>query len=301
MTPAAGAPSLVVLAAGLGSRYHGTKQVEGVGPDGEWLLEYAVHDALAAGFRKIVLVIRAGLRKILQHRLAPRVRGRALLRFVEQRLDALPEGCSIAPDRQKPLGTGHALWCCAPELDGPFVVINADDYYGASAFALLAAHFGHSPHPAMVGYRLAATLSPNGAVNRGVCRVDAEGRLVDVREITGISLHDGVLAGTAPDGRREVLAADVVVSLNCWGLRPDLFPDLELGLRRFLARPDANAEYFLPHAIMAHLAARRVPLIVLPSPDPWLGMTYPADRAHVTSAFAALHAAGAYASPLWSR
>lgn len=293
------APSLVILAAGLGSRYHGSKQVEGVGPNGEWLLEYAIHDALAAGFARVVMVIRAEFRDVLRNRLAPRLDGRAALHFVEQTVDRVPSGCQAPTGRRKPLGTGHALWCCTPLLDGPFAVINADDYYGASAFRLLADHFRASGHPAMVSYRLTATLSSNGSVNRGVCRVDAAGHLIDVREVTGIAVRDGALSGTAPDGRSETLAADAVVSLNCWGLQPDLLPGLEQGLRGFLARADATAEYFLPHAITTYLAARRVPLAVLPSPDAWLGMTYAGDRTHVMATLAAMHAAGTYPARLW--
>lgn len=294
-------PALVILAAGLGSRYGDTKQVAGVGPDGEWLLEYAIHDAIAAGFTQVVMVIRESLREPLQARLASRLQGRAALHFVVQAPDLVPAGCDVPRDRSKPLGTGHALWCCAPLLHGPFAVINADDYYGRDAFHLLAAHFRNGAGPAMVGYRLAATLSDHGGVNRGVCRVDAEGHLEYVTEFIDIAMHDGMLTGMAPDSARKTLAPDTVVSLNCWGLLPDLFPDLENGLRVFLAHAGAKDEYFLPHAITAHLAKRRQPLSVLPSGDTWLGLTYPDDRSRVAGAMATLHAEGVYPTPLWSR
>ncbi|HEX5960327.1 MAG TPA: NTP transferase domain-containing protein [Rhodanobacteraceae bacterium] len=302
MTPAADtAPTLVILAAGLGSRYGAAKQVAGVGPAGEWLLEYAIHDALAAGFMQVVLVIRAELREPLQQRLAPQLRDRAELHFVEQTPDKLPAGCSAPAGRSKPPGTGHALWCCAPLLQGPFSVINADDYYGRAAFGLLAGHFRHSPYPAMVGYRLAATLSSHGGVNRGVCRVDPDGHLEDVTEFTDIAVREGLLAGRAPDGSREPLAPDTVVSLNCWGLQPGLLPDLERGLREFLARATAADEYFLPHAIAEHLVAQQTPLAVLSTDDTWLGLTCPDDRARVVAAIARLHDLGAYPTPLWAR
>lgn len=301
MSPGHTAPALVVLAAGLGSRYGDTKQVAGVGPDGEWLLEYAIHDALAAGYAQVVLVIRAALREALERRLAPRLRERAALHFVEQTLDLVPSGCRVAAGRSKPLGTGHALWCCAPLLQGPFAAINADDYYGSGAFRLLADHFRRSRGPAMVGYRLAATLSTHGSVNRGVCRVDRDGHLEDVTEFTDIAMHDGTLAGTGPDGIRKRLTQDAVVSLNCWGLLPSLLPDLEHGLREFLAHAGDAEEYFLPHAIAAHLAAHRESLSVLPGHDTWLGLTYPDDRARVVAAIAALHAEGVYPTPLWPR
>jgi hypothetical protein len=301
MNTSTGAPTLVILAAGLGSRYGDAKQIAGIGPTGEWLLEYAIHDAIAAGFAQIVMVIREPLREALQQRLAPHLQGRAALRFVAQTWDMVPEGCAVPSGRIKPLGTGHALWCCAPLLHGPFVVINADDYYGREAFRLLADHFEESAQPAMVGYRLDATLSSHGGVNRGVCKVDAEGHLVTVTEFLDIGVRDGALAGNAPDGARTPLASDAVVSLNCWGLLPDLLPELERGLRAFLAQAGTKDEYFLPHAIAAHLAAHHQKLSVLPTHGNWLGLTYPDDRARVVSAMAALHQAGAYSTPLWSR
>lgn len=294
-------PTLVILAAGLGSRYGDAKQIAGIGPDGEWLLEYAIHDAIAEGFTRVVVVIQPALRDILQHRLGPCLQNRAGLHFVEQTLDRVPAGCEVPVDRSRPLGTGHALWCCAPLLRGPFAVINADDYYGRQAFRLLAAHFRESTWPAMVGFRLAATLSPHGSVNRGVCRVDADGRLEDVAEFLDIAARDGFLTGTAPGGARTELSPDTVVSLNCWGLLPDLLQDLEDGLRAFLPRAGAKDEYFLPHAITAHLAARHRPLAVLASGDAWLGLTYPGDRPEAIAAIAALHAEGAYPTPLWPR
>ncbi|WHZ19072.1 MAG: Glutamate synthase [NADPH] large chain [Rhodanobacteraceae bacterium] len=295
------APALVTLAAGLGSRYGDAKQIAGVGPHGEWLLEYAVRDALEAGFRQVVMVIRAELRTALTGRLAPHLDGRAELQLVEQTFDLVPAGCRAPTGRTKPLGTGHALWCCAPLLHGPFAVINADDYYGRSAFRLLADHFTRHMNPAMVGYRLDATLSSHGGVNRGVCRVDAAGHLQDVTEFLDIDRRDGQLTGNAPDGRRMPLAPGTVVSLNCWGLTPALLPDLESGLRAFLAHAGMKDEYFLPHAITHYLAARGEALSVLPTNDAWLGLTYPDDRAQVVAAIAAMHAAGDYPVPLWAQ
>lgn len=300
MTGTNGSPALVILAAGLGSRYGDAKQVAGVGPDGEWLLEYAIHDALAAGFGDVVMVIRAELRESLQQRLGSKV-GTARLHFVEQSSERVPSGCEPPRGRRKPLGTGHALWCCADLLRGPFAVINADDYYGRHAFGLLAEHFRHGNGPAMVGYRLDAALSEHGGVNRGVCRLDPDGFLEDVTEYTDIALREGRLTGTAPGGEREVLAPDRVVSLNCWGLLPELLPDLEAGLRTFLVDAGESREYYLPEAISRHLAKRGQKLAVLPTADTWLGLTYPDDYPKVVAALAALHANGTYPTPLWHR
>lgn len=295
------APALVILAAGLGRRYGNAKQVAGVGPRDEWMLEYAIHDALAAGFEQVVVVTRTELRAALQQRLAAHLRDRGALHFVEQSLGKVPPGCRAPAGRSKPLGTGHALWCCTPLLHGPFAVVNADDYYGPHAFRLLADHFGATAQPAMVGYRLDATLSPHGGVNRGVCRVDAHGHLQGVTEFIDIAARNGKLEGNAPDGTRQPLAANDVVSLNCWGLLPDLLPGLERGLRTFLAHAGQADEFFLPHAITAHLAEQRGSLAVLPSHDAWLGLTYPDDRPRVVAALAALHADGTYPTPLWKR
>lgn len=302
MSNTGAAPTLVILAAGLGSRYGDSKQTAGVGPNGEWLLEYAVHDALAAGFAQIVMVIRPALRTALAARLTPHLHGRALLQFVEQSPDKVPAGCRIPADRSKPLGTGHALWCGSPLLRGPFAVINADDYYGRHAFDLLARHFNRSEDPAMVGYRLDQTVSSHGGVNRGVCRVGARDGLEDVSEFSDITRSaNGIIAGNAADGSRRPLAEDTVVSLNCWGLTPALLPDLEAGLRAFLDTAGERDEYFLPHAIATHLAAHAQKLSVLRSNDTWLGLTYAADRERVAAAIAGWHTAGMYPTPLWPR
>lgn len=301
MTDATQPPVLVLLAAGLGSRYGNDKQMAGVGPNGEWLLEYALHDALAAGFARVVMVIRAELRLALEQRLQPLLAGRAKLDFVVQAPDVVPTGCRVPAERRKPLGTGHALWCCADLLDGPFAVINADDYYGSEAFRLLAAHFRTREGPAMVGYRLDATLSPHGGVNRGLCEIDADGCLRDVREYTDIVSANDALTGVAPDGKRVPLDPAATVSLNCWGLTPRLLPDLEEGLRSFLAGAGERDEYYLPHAIAHHLALRGRKLRVLPSNDTWLGLTWPDDRPRAVAAMAAMHAAGRYPPQLGRR
>ncbi|HJU08777.1 MAG TPA: NTP transferase domain-containing protein [Rhodanobacteraceae bacterium] len=292
-------PTLVILAAGVGRRYGEEKQIAAVGPDGEWLLEYAFHDALAASFTRVLMVIRASLREALQQRLVPHLRGRCELHLIEQSPDRVPAGCHVSADRSKPLGTGHALWCCKDLLHGPFAVINADDYYGRDAFALLAQHFRSGAGPAMVGYRLEKSLSPHGGVNRGLCRID-DGCLSGVEEFVDIHVVDDGLRGRSPAGVDTRLDPDDIVSLNCWGLLPDLLPDLESGLIEFLEHMGSDDEYFLPAAIDRHLARSGRRLAVLKARGEWLGLTYPQDRPRVAARLAAMHAAGTYPTPLWN-
>lgn len=286
-------PSLVVLAAGLGRRFGGDKQATGIGPHGEWLIDYAVEDAIAAGFARIVVVTRSGLRDELERRLVARIDGRAAFHCVLQSGDDLPEGCVAPPGRAKPLGTGHALWCARAALDAPFAVVNADDYYGRAAYRLLADHFRTRIGPAMVGFRLAQTLSEHGSVNRGICRMNADGSLHGVVEWTDIRPdEDGRLHGCDEHGTRRPLAADTIVSLNCWGLPPDFVATLERGLRAFLASACSEDEYYLPAAIDRHLATSGVHLAVLESGEAWLGLTHAEDRAAVAAQLAHLRAEG---------
>jgi len=298
MSRLAAEPSLVILAGGIGSRYGEDKQIAGAGPHGEWLLEYAIHDALCAGFARVLMVIRAPLRDLLARRLSPALHGRAELHLVEQSPERIPAGCDVARGRVKPFGTGHALWCCSALLHGPFAVINADDYYGRDAFALLAKHFREGTGPAMVGYRLDKTLSPHGSVNRGICQVDDAGYLVGVEEFTGIRRQDGLVHGASPAGSVTRLAPEAVVSMNCWGLLPDLFPTLETGLIEFLEHAGTDKEYFLPDAIDRHLARSGQRLRVLRGGNEWLGLTHREDLPHVAARLAAMHVGGRYPSPL---
>lgn len=286
-------PTLVVLAAGLGRRFGGDKQATGIGPHGEWLIDYAAGDAVAAGFGRIVAVTRAELRDELEHRLSARIGARAQLCCVLQRADDVPDGCAVPRGRTKPLGTGHALWCAREALDGAFAVVNADDYYGRDAYRRLAGHFRTHATPAMVGFRLDRTLSPHGGVNRGVCTVRADGSLDRVAEWTDIRERtDGGLDGVDPHGARQPLARTTIVSLNCWGLRPGFLPTLEAGLRDFLARAGLDDECYLPAAIDRHLAASGERLAVLGSDEDWLGLTYPEDRAAVAARLVRLRADG---------
>ena len=291
--------TLVVLAAGMGSRYGGLKQVDPMGPAGETVLDYSVYDAARAGFGRVLFVIRRDFAEAFRASVGARFADRVKVDYVFQELDALPPGRVPPAGRAKPWGTGHAVWCAREALTGPFAVVNADDFYGAGSFARLAeflraaASAGATPPEfAMVGFELVNTLSEHGAVSRGVCAVTAEGGLRGIEERTGI------LADEVGEGRKY--AASTTVSMNCWGFTPGFLPMLDARWRAFLeARgTDEKAEFYLPFAVNDLLAAGEARVRVLPTADQWFGVTYREDKPRVQAAIAALVAAGAYPSPL---
>ncbi len=288
------APSLLVLAAGMGSRYGGLKQMDPVGPSGETILDYAVFDARRAGFGRVVFVIREEFAAAFRTGIGAKYAGRMDVAYAFQSLADLPSVSSAPAGREKPWGTGHAVWCARAELEGPFAVINADDFYGADSFARLAAFLGTAGGAqfAMVGFRLANTLSEHGAVSRGLCRVEA-GQLASITEEKGI---DG---GDVGPGRR--FSGDELVSMNCWAFTPALFPGLEAELRTFLAERgnEPASELYLPAAVSALIARGEATVRVLPTEDAWFGVTYREDKPHVQSALAGLVAAGEYPAELF--
>lgn len=286
--------SLVVLAAGLGSRYGGLKQLDPVGPAGETMLDYAVHDARRAGFSRVVFVIRRDFEAQFRAQIGARYAGRMAVDYVFQALDALPAGHAVPPGREKPWGTGHAVWCARGALQGNFAVINADDFYGADAYARLAGFLrgARGGEFAMVGFALANTLSEHGAVSRGLTAVGPDGRLRAITEQHGITA-DQVGPGRAFDGAAPV-------SLNCWGFTPALFAGLDAQLGEFLrARgTEPRAEFYLPAAVSGMIARGEASVRVLPTTGSWFGVTYREDRPRVQAALAARVAAGEYPSPL---
>jgi NDP-sugar pyrophosphorylase family protein len=288
------APSLLVLAAGMGSRYGGMKQIEPVGPSGETLLDYAVFDALRAGFGRVVFVIRAEFAAAFRAVIGARYQGRIDVAYAFQSNSDLPPVFAPPPGRTKPWGTGHAVWCARAELDGPFAVINADDFYGADSFAQLAGFLATASGArfAMVGFRLANTLSEHGAVSRGLCRAEA-GRLESITE------EKGIAAGEVGPGRR--FSGAEIVSMNCWAFTPALFPGLDAELLAFLAErgTEAASELYLPEAVSALIARGEATVRVLPSESAWFGVTYREDRPRVQSALAGLVAAGEYPAQLF--
>lgn len=288
------APTLLVLAAGMGSRYGGLKQIDPVGPSGETVLDYGVYDAIRAGFGRVVFVIRREFEEAFRSAVTSKYAGRIEVGFVFQSADDLPGGFSLPPGREKPWGTGHAVWCARNAVTGPFAVINADDFYGAGAFARLSEFLGGADGGqfAIVGFRLGRTLSENGAVSRGVCR-EERGLLASIVEETGIGAAD------VGPGRR--FSGEEIVSMNFWGFTPALFGGLEAGLRSFLAARggDPKAEFYLPSAVSDLIRAGSATVRVLSSDDAWFGVTYREDRPHVARAIAALVSSGAYPARLF--
>jgi len=299
------APTLVLLAAGMGSRYGGVKQLETVGPGGATLMDYSIYDALRAGFGKVVFIIRPDLEAGFQERIVPRYAGKLAVVTAHQRLSDVPAGIAVPEERQKPWGTGQAVLAAEPVVDTPFVVANADDFYGAPAFAAAAEFLRIPPAPgaatfALVGYRLRDTLSEHGAVNRGACRVGHDGWLEGIEEIHEIApTAAGALVGRGSRGHVTLLR-DALVSMNLWAFTPAVFPILRAGFVRFLPHADAKSEFLLPAAVQDALDRGAARVRVLDAGSPWFGMTYPADRPRVEQALAALVRSGVYPEKLWS-
>jgi UTP-glucose-1-phosphate uridylyltransferase len=301
------APALVVLAAGIGARYGGLKQMDPVGPGGEAVLDYAVYDAKRAGFGKFIFVLRRQIEHDFREAFSRRFAKHLDIDYAFQELDMVPAGRHVPPDRAKPWGTGHAVLCAAQVLDRPFAVINADDFYGAESFRVLARFLTQSApaNPnlfAMVGFQLDRTLSEHGTVARGLCQTDAAGHLVSVEELTAIEKQSGGALNKEPDGSYRNLTGRETVSMNCWGFSMGLFDGLRRQFGEFLDRNEANlkAEFYLPTAINTLIQERRAQVKVLPTPCHWFGVTYRDDRAVVVESIRAMIRAGEYPERLWS-
>lgn len=301
--------TLVIMAAGIGSRYGGgIKQLAAVGPNGEIIMDYSIHDAIEAGFDKIIFIIRRDIEEAFREAIGDRIQGICAglgveLGYAFQELDALPTGVTLPEGRTKPWGTGQAVLACKDQLDGPFAVINADDYYGKQAFVLLHDFLEtYTPEKpgdlCMAGFVLKNTLSDNGAVTRGICRMNAEGYLTGVDETSGIEkTADGAQAGG------KAVDPDSLVSMNMWGLTPEFADMLEQGFVEFfqgIAGNELKAEYLLPIFIDSLLKQGKVSVKVLPTQDRWFGVTYQEDKPVVVESFAKLIEAGVYRKDLFS-
>lgn len=302
------APTLLVLAAGMGSRYGGLKQVDPVGPSGETILDYAVFDAIREGFARVVFVIRHDFEEAFRTQVAAKYAGRVKVDFVFQSLDALPHGFAVPASREKPWGTGHAVWCARDAITEPFAVIGADDFFGRDAFRQLAAFLREggaasaavdaevAPGFAMIGYRLSNTLSENGAVSRGVCATGDDGFLAKVVEHTGIRREE---VGAEP-GKKY--SGDETVSMNCWAFTPTLFTALNEQFEAFLETRggELKSEFYLPEAVSKQVAQGLVTVAVRPTSASWFGVTYREDKPRVQAALAELVARGEYPARLFS-
>lgn len=295
--------TLVVMAAGIGSRFGGLKQIEPAGPHGETLLDYSVFDALRAGFGRIVFVIRRDIEAAFRETVLPRFEGRADVSLAFQELDQIPPGFTVPAGRAKPWGTGHAALTAASSVTTPFALINADDFYGAEPFARLAEHFreaaGEDDVQALVAYRLSDTLSDHGGVARGVCRV-RDGWLEDIEELSEVARHEDGLRGRGREGVRG-LSGDEPASMNLWGFRPGIVALLRERFEVFLSGrgADPKAEFMVPVAVNELMRAGRVRVRVLSTRSPWFGVTHRDDLPRVRAAIASLVASGAYSAPLW--
>ena len=292
------APTLLILAAGMGSRYGGLKQLDPVGPKGETLLDYSVHDAIRAGFTRVVFLIRRDIEKEFRNKVGARYDGKVPVAYAFQELSDLPGGFSPPAGRTKPWGTSHAVWCARDVVTGNFAAINADDFYGAQTFRVMAEFLrgtdaGMRPAQfAMAAFRLGRTLSEHGTVARGICEVGPDELLRSIEELTDIARQsDG---GITASGR--VLAEETPASMNFWGFNPQVFPLLEKELLRFLAADGGSdkAECYLPSAVTGMMASGEAQVRVLPTSSDWFGVTYREDRERVVQSIAALAASGEY-------
>lgn len=298
-------PTLFVLAAGMGSRYGSLKQLDGIGPGGDTIMDYSVYDAIRAGFGRLVFVIRHSFEKEFREKILTKYEGRIPVELVFQELDRLPEGFSCPKDREKPWGTNHAVLMGRDAIREPFAVINADDFYGRNGFEVLARKLmtleGKQGEYCMVGYRVGNTLSESGGVSRGVCQVDEKHLLAGVVERTGIERIDGTISFRDEAGKLCTLAEDTPVSMNMWGFTPDYFDYSEELFINFLNAhgQELKSEFFIPYVVNDLIRSGRASVEVLDTTARWFGVTYSADRPGVVAKLRELTEAGEYPTKLF--
>ena len=299
--------TLLVLAAGMGSRYGGLKQMDPMGPNGETVLDYSVYDAIRAGFTRVVFIIREDFAEAFREGVGSRFANQIKVDYVFQQLDDLPEGFSVPDGREKPWGTTHAVRAARNVVNGPFAVINADDFYGSDSYQQVASYFkdiaetdSELSHYAMVGYHITKTLSDHGEVNRGICS-DASGYLQDVEEVTEIKREsDGIIYGNGLDGNRREVPENSVASMNFWGFTADLFDFLEIHFTAFLQEhgKEMKSECYIPTLVDELIRSGKADCRILETTSSWFGVTYPEDKPHVVSNIRQLVESGEYPSPL---
>src|SRR5690554_2727933 len=296
-------PTLLILAAGMGSRYGGLKQMDELGPDGESIIDYSVFDAIRAGFGKVVFVIREDFAQAFKDQFEPRLKGKIETEYVYQSLDNIPVGFALPEGREKPWGTGHAMLMAKEVIDTPFAIINADDFYGKDAYAQAIEFINTSKDVneyAMIGYALKNTLSEHGTVSRGVCEADANSNLTKVTERTKIG-KEGDTIYFYEDDYKEKLTGDEPISMNFWIFKPEFFNHLENGFKRFLKAKgsELKSEYYFNIAADDMVKAGEASVKIINTPAKWFGVTYQEDKPMVKASLSALHDQGQYPNGLW--
>jgi UTP-glucose-1-phosphate uridylyltransferase len=298
--------TLLILAAGIGSRFGGIKQIEPVGPNGEIILDYSIYDAIRAGFTKIVFVIRKDIEESFRQKISPKAASQIEIDFAYQQLDSGLMGFPVPEGRQKPWGTGHAVLVAEDKIHEPFAAINADDYYGQSAFTLVNKHLvslcrGRTTDYAMVGFPLANTLSDFGTVSRGICETNSNSYLERITERTKLTRKPNGASFTDEAGMEHFISGDTPVSMNYWGFGPDIFDYLKKEFKEFLTQKskDLKAEYYLPFAVGGMINAGLKKVAVLPAEENWFGITYKEDLPTARIAISEKIRAGVYPDNLW--
>jgi dTDP-glucose pyrophosphorylase len=299
-------PTLLILAAGIGSRYGSLKQLDHLGPSGETIIDYSIYDAIRAGFGKVVFVIKENIAKEFSEVFDAKLKGKIEVGYAYQEINKVPEGISYSSERQKPWGTGHAVLMAAGNINEPFAIINADDFYGRGSFQSLADFYKEwTPKKGntycMVGYELGKTLSEHGSVSRGVCKADGCGFLLDVIERTKIQRDAGGIAYIDENNASFYLDERTTVSMNFWGFTPSFFTHLEKGFSEFMKTnaQSPKAEFYIPTVINDLMKRKEASVRILPCSDQWFGMTYREDRDLVVSKIRELIEEGVYPADLW--
>jgi len=297
-------PTLLVLAAGMGTRYGGNKQLDEVGPSGETIIDYSIYDAIRAGFGKIVFVIRRDIEDQVRARFVNRLKGKIEVDYVFQEVSNVPEGVKINSERQKPWGTSHAILVTRDKIKEPFGVINADDYYGVESFKILHDFLVNDRDPncyCIVGYKMGNTLSDHGHVNRGVCRVGADGLLKNIVETLQIEKTPDGAQTKSPDGKIEKFTGDEVVSMNLWGFKPSCFGFLESEFRNFINKNgmDLKSELHIPTSVDKFVKTGEITIKILISNEKWFGVTYREDKPFVVENIKNMIARGVYPAKIY--
>jgi dTDP-glucose pyrophosphorylase len=301
-------PTLVVMAAGMGSRYGGLKQIDAVGPNGEIIIDYSIYDAVKSGFGQVVFIVKKDIEQAFRQAIGDRIGRYVDTQYAYQEIDAVPSGYQVPPGRTKPWGTAHAILCCKNIVKTPFAVINADDFYGSTSFMEMRKFLSSlkgKANPssyAMVGFILENTLTEHGTVSRGVCTVNGDGSLTDIQERTKIQKSENGAQYTENGANWIDLPRDSIVSMNLWGLDTSIFDELEKGFADFLAQNRdqiQKAEYFLPGVINNLLIKKKATVQVLTSKERWYGITYREDKPTVVNAIRSLIEQGVYPEKLW--